>query len=95
MGPGERDGRGVEGRATRRRFYRARWLPAGAEADARLAISALVWVVCASCSRFPGESFIPDLVVVGLIAAGGLFLLSLLTFHREALETESPGLKDP
>jgi hypothetical protein len=54
-----------------------------------------VWVVCASCSRFPGESFIPDLVVVGLIAAGGLFLLSLLTFHREALETESPGLKDP
>jgi hypothetical protein len=33
--------------------------------------------------------------VVGLIVAGGLFLLSLLVFHREVLDTGRPGLKDP
>ena len=33
-------------------------------------------------------TIVPDLAVVGLVAAGGLFLLSLLIFHPETLETE-------
>jgi hypothetical protein len=61
-----------------------------------VAISALVWVVTALfVLTVPGEALIPDLIVVGLIVAGGLFFLSLLIFHREALDTERPGLNDP
>ena len=54
-----------------------------------VAIGALVWVVCALfVLTVPAEALVPDLIVVGLLAAGGLFLLGLLIFHREALETE-------
>jgi glycosyltransferase A (GT-A) superfamily protein (DUF2064 family) len=46
-------------------------------------------VVCALfVLTVPKDALVPDLVVVGLIAAGGLFLLSLLIFHPETLETE-------
>ncbi len=56
-----------------------------------VAISALLWVVCALIVlAVPGEALVPDLIVVGLVVAGGLFLLGLLTFRREALESE-PG----
>ena len=56
-----------------------------------VAIAALVWVVCALfVLTVPGEALVPDLIVAGLIAAGGLFLLGLLTFRREVLEVE-PG----
>jgi hypothetical protein len=52
-----------------------------------VAISALVWVVCALfVLTVPRDALVPDLVVVGLVAAGGLFLLSLLIFHPETLE---------
>ena len=54
-----------------------------------VAIGALVWVVCALfVLTVPGESLIPDLIVVGLVAAGGLFFLSLLIFHPETLKAE-------
>ena len=56
-----------------------------------IAIAALVWVGCALfVLTVPREALVPDLIVVGLVAAGGLFLLVLLTFHREVLEME-PG----
>jgi hypothetical protein len=56
-----------------------------------VAISALLWVVCALfVITVPGEAFVPDLIVVGLIVAGGLYFLGLFKFHREVLETE-PG----
>jgi amino acid transporter len=54
-----------------------------------VAIGALVWVVCALfVLTVPAEALVPDLIVVGLLAAGGLFLLGLLIFHREALDTD-------
>jgi hypothetical protein len=56
-----------------------------------IAISALLWVGCALfVLMVPGEARVPDLIVVGLIVAGGLFFLGLLMFRREALENE-PG----
>lgn len=54
-----------------------------------VAVSALVWVVCALfVLTVPKDALVPDLIVVGLIVAGGLFFLSLLIFHPETLETE-------
>ena len=54
-----------------------------------VAVSALVWVVCALfVLTVPRDALVPDLIVVGLIVAGGLFFLSLLIFHPETLETE-------
>jgi amino acid transporter len=54
-----------------------------------VAISALVWVVCALfVLTVPAEALVPDLIVVGLVVAGGLFFVGLLIFHREALDTE-------
>ena len=54
-----------------------------------VAVSALAWVVCALfVLTVPRDALVPDLIVVGLIVAGGLFFLSLLIFHPETLETE-------
>lgn len=41
----------------------------------------------------PGEAFVPDLIVVGLILAGGLFFLEIVVFEPGTLETE-PGDAD-
>jgi amino acid transporter len=56
-----------------------------------VAIGALAWaVVSLFVLVTPATAFVPTLIVVGLLVAGGLFLLGLLMFNREALETE-PG----
>jgi amino acid transporter len=56
-----------------------------------IAISALLWVVCALfVLTVPGEARLPDLIVVGLAAAGAVFFLGLRIFRPEVLETE-PG----
>jgi amino acid transporter len=56
-----------------------------------VAISALLWVVCALfVITVPKEAFIPDMIVVGLVVAGALYLLGMSMFRREVLETE-PG----
>ncbi len=56
-----------------------------------VAICALVWV---AFSLFvlvaPSEALVPDLVVVGLLVAGGVFFVGLLVFDRQALESP-PG----
>ncbi len=59
-----------------------------------LAYTALVWVgfsIFALVS--PSEARIPGLIVLGLIAVGGLYFVSLLLTNREALDSESgePG----
>ncbi|MCO6007165.1 amino acid permease [Actinoallomurus purpureus] len=56
-----------------------------------VAIGALVWSVASLFFLVtPATAFVPVLIVVGLLLAGGLFLLGLLIFDREVLETE-PG----
>ena len=56
-----------------------------------VAISALVWVVAALfVITVPKEAVVPDLIVVGLMVAGGLYFLGMYMFRREVLETE-PG----
>ena len=36
----------------------------------------------------PGEARVPDLIVAGLIVAGGMYFLGMLIFNRGVLETE-------
>jgi amino acid transporter len=54
-----------------------------------VAIAALGWVVCALfVLTVPGEALVPDLIVLGLVLAGGLFYLGLLRFNPTALDTD-------
>jgi hypothetical protein len=54
-----------------------------------VAITALIWVIVALFVLVvPGEALVPDLIVVGLLLAGGLFQVGLLIFNRQAFETE-------
>jgi hypothetical protein len=41
----------------------------------------------------PGEARVPDLLVAGLIVAGGMYFLGMLVFNRGVLETQ-PGDAD-
>ena len=59
-----------------------------------VAVAALIWVAFALFALVsPGEAFVPDLIVVGLILAGGAYFAKMLIFNREILETE-PGDAD-
>jgi amino acid transporter len=54
-----------------------------------VAITALAWVVCALfVLTVPAEALVPDLIVAGLIVAGGVFLLSVALFRPEALRAD-------
>jgi amino acid transporter len=54
-----------------------------------VAIGALAWTAVALFVLVtPGTALVPVLIVVGLLLAGGVFLVGLLTSNREALETE-------
>ena len=56
-----------------------------------VAIGALVWLVVALLILvLPHESRVPVLIVAGLVLAGGVFFLFMLTFDRTSLEAE-PG----
>ena len=56
-----------------------------------VAIAALIWVVAALFVLVtPTSDFVPTLVVVGLILAGGVYFAYMMIFNREVLETE-PG----
>ncbi|WP_329299641.1 amino acid permease [Streptomyces sp. NBC_00659] len=56
-----------------------------------VAICALVWTLVALFVLVaPREALVSVVIVVGLLVAGGLFLLFMLKFDREVLETE-PG----
>jgi amino acid transporter len=57
-----------------------------------VAIAALVWVAFALFVLVtPGGAFVPDLIVIGLILAGGVYFAKMLIFNREVLDTE-PGV---
>jgi amino acid transporter len=56
-----------------------------------IAIAALIWVAAAVFVLVtPTSNFVPALVVVGLILAGGVYFAYLMIFNREVLDTE-PG----
>jgi amino acid transporter len=56
-----------------------------------VAIAALTWVLVSLFVLVtPGEALVPDLIVLGLLVAGGVFELVLLRTDRRAFETE-PG----
>ncbi|MFI5966453.1 APC family permease [Streptomyces asoensis] len=56
-----------------------------------VAVCALVWTVIALFVLVaPGEALVSVVIVAGLLLAGALFFLVMLTLDREALETE-PG----
>ncbi|KAA0110621.1 APC family permease [Mycolicibacterium sp. P1-5] len=56
-----------------------------------VAYTALVWVAFAIFVLVsPSEARVPGLIVLGLIAVGGLYLITLLLTNREVLESE-PG----
>ena len=40
----------------------------------------------------PHESRVPVMIVVGLVLAGGLFFLLMLTFDRKSLDAEPAGV---
>ena len=59
-----------------------------------IAYAALIWVAVALFAlASPGGALVPDLIVVGLIVAGGLYFAKMLVFSREVLESE-PGDPD-
>jgi amino acid transporter len=56
-----------------------------------VAIAALIWIAFGVISLVsPPAAFVPDLVVLGLILAGGLYFTKMMVFNRDVLETE-PG----
>ncbi len=60
-----------------------------------IAYAALIWVVVALFAlASPGGALVPDLIVVGLIVAGGLYFAKMLVFNREVLESEPGGPDD-
>ncbi|KUH68923.1 amino acid permease [Mycolicibacterium novocastrense] len=59
-----------------------------------VAIAALVWVAFSLVALMsPSDSLVPDLIVLGVVSAGGLYFAKMLIFNREVLETE-PGDPD-
>lgn len=59
-----------------------------------VAIAAPVWVVFSLVALMsPSDSLVPDLIVLGVVSAGGLYFAKMLIFNREVLETE-PGDPD-
>ena len=57
--------------------------------DLPVAVAALVWIVVAMFVLIvPAEAFVPDMIVVGLIAAGGLYFFGMLIFNPGVLEAE-------
>ncbi|OBF99042.1 amino acid permease [Mycobacterium sp. 852002-51152_SCH6134967] len=59
-----------------------------------VAIAAIIWVVFSLVALMsPSDSLVPDLIVLGVVAAGGLYFAKMLIFNREVLETE-PGDPD-
>jgi len=59
-----------------------------------VAFAAIIWVAFALFALMsPGDALVPDLIVVGLILAGGLYFAKMLIFNHEVLDTE-PGIPD-
>jgi amino acid transporter len=54
-----------------------------------VSVAALIWVACALFVLVtPGDALVPNLIVVGLILAGGIYFAKMMIFNREALDAE-------
>lgn len=54
--------------------------------------AALIWVACALFVLVtPGDALVPNLIVGGLILAGGIYFAKMMIFNREALDTKPAG----
>jgi amino acid transporter len=57
-----------------------------------VSVAALIWVACALFVLVtPGDALVPNLIVVGLILAGGIYFAKMMIFNREALDAEPAG----
>lgn len=57
-----------------------------------VALVALIWVVAAVFVLVtPEKARVPVLMVLGLVAAGGLYFVKMMIFNRDVLETEPSG----
>lgn len=62
--------------------------------EVTVAIAALVWVVFSLVALMsPSDSLVPDLIVAGVVSAGGLYFAKMMIFNRDVLDTE-PGDPD-
>ncbi|AZG44706.1 Putrescine importer PuuP [Gordonia insulae] len=60
-----------------------------------VAVSALIWSVCAvTVLLAPAGTGVPLVIVAGLIAVGGLYFVFMVLFRRDVLDVE-PGVADP
>jgi amino acid transporter len=56
-----------------------------------VAIAALIWIAFALVVLVtPGDALVPNLIVLGLILAGGVYFAKMWIFDRAVLDTE-PG----
>ena len=75
--------------AVRRKLERRRGGFSLGRFDLPVAIAALVWVAFAVFVLVtPADALVPSLLVLGLVAAGGIYLATMLIFHREVLAAE-------
>ena len=57
-----------------------------------ISVAALIWVAAALFVLVtPGDALVPNLIVVGLIVAGGLYFAKMMIVNREVLEVEPSG----
>ena len=57
-----------------------------------MGLTALIWVGVALVTLVtPSEALVPNLIVIGLILAGGVYFATMLIFNREVLNTEPSG----
>ena len=57
-----------------------------------VAVAALIWVaVAVFVLATPADAFVPTLIVVGIVASGGLYFAKMMIFNREVLDVEPEG----
>jgi amino acid transporter len=57
-----------------------------------VSVAALVWVACALFVLvMPGDALVPNLIVVGLLLAGGIYFTKMMIFNHDVLDVEPSG----
>lgn len=57
-----------------------------------VSVAALVWVACALFVLVTaGDALVPNLIVVGLLLAGGIYFTKMMIFNHDVLDVEPSG----